>query len=148
MNLQHVPLVPLVTNINTYTLILDHPNGHNSLNAMYSVEPNQLAQEHVAIHMCKKTQKEYLHNVYDLPSVKPTIRYLHGAVGFPTKALWLKAICRGNYLSWSLINVKNVAKFFLASKETQKGHICSQRQGVRSTKVTEPTDNLPTTLPH
>jgi hypothetical protein len=41
MNLWHVPLVPLVTNINTDTLILDHPNNHDSLNAMYSVKPNQ-----------------------------------------------------------------------------------------------------------
>ena len=38
-----VPLVPLVTNINTNTLILDHPNGQDSLNTMYSVKPNQLA---------------------------------------------------------------------------------------------------------
>ena len=54
---------------------------------MYSVEPNQLAWEHVAIHMCKKTRQEYLHNVYELTSVEPTIWYLHGAAGFPTKAL-------------------------------------------------------------
>ena len=121
MNLQHVPLVPLVTNINTYTLILDHPNGHNSLNAMYSVEPNQLAQEHVAIHMCKKNQKEYLHNVYDLPSVKPTIWYLHGAVGFPTKALWLKAIPRGNYLSWPLINVNTCRQILPGIQGDSKG---------------------------
>ena len=53
MNLWCIPLVPLVTNINTNTLILDRPNGHDSLNAMYSVEPNQLAQKHVAIHTCK-----------------------------------------------------------------------------------------------
>ena len=57
MNLWRAPLVPLFTNINTDTLILDHLNGHNSLNAMYSVEPNQLAQEHVAIHMCKNPNR-------------------------------------------------------------------------------------------
>jgi hypothetical protein len=33
-----------------------------------------------------------------------------------------------------LINVKNVARHFLESDETQKGHMRGQRQGVRSTK--------------
>ncbi len=102
----------------------------------------------MTIHMCKKTQQEYLHNVYELSNVEPTIQYLHGAVGFPTMASWLKAIRRGNYLSWPLINVENVAKFFPASKETQKGHMRGQRQGVRSTKAAKLTGDLPTTLPH
>ena len=42
----------------------------------------------------------------------------------------------------------HVAKFFPASKETQKGHMHGQRQGVCSTEVAEPTKDLPTTLPH
>ncbi len=46
--------------------------------------------------------------------------YLHGAAGFPTKTSWLKAFCKGNYLSWPLINVKNIAKYFPESEETQK----------------------------
>ena len=45
------------------------------------------------------------------------------------------------------INVKNVAKYFPKSKETQKGHIHGERQGVRSTKVAELTEDLTTTLP-
>ena len=98
--------------------------------------------------MCKNHRQEYLHNVYELPSVEPTIRYLHGAAGFPTKTSWLKAIRKGNYLSWPLINVKNVAKYFPESKETQKGHMCGQRQGVRSTRMTEPTEDIPTNIPH
>jgi hypothetical protein len=73
---------------------------------------------------------KYIHNVYELPSIEPTIRFLHGAVGFPTRASWLKAIRHGNYLSWLLINVKNVTKFFPESVETQKGHMRGQRQGV------------------
>ena len=98
--------------------------------------------------MCKAPQQEYLHNVYELPSVEPTIWYLHSAAGFPTKVSLLKAIHRGNYLSWPLINVKNVSKFFPASKETQKGHMRGQCQGVCSTKVAEPTEDVPTTLHH
>ena len=33
-------------------------------------------------------------------------------------------------------------------EETQKGHMLGQRQGVRSTKVAEPTEDAPTTIPH
>ena len=98
--------------------------------------------------MCKNHRQEYLHNVYELPSVEPTIRYLHGAAGFPTKASWLKAIRKGNYVSWPLINVKNVAKYFPESEETQKGHMHGQRQGDRSMRMTEPTEDIPTNIPH
>jgi hypothetical protein len=147
-NLWQVPLVPIVTNLNTDTLVLDHPSGQNSLISMYTVETTQISHDHVALQMCKNHRQEYLHNVYELPSLKPTIRYLHGAAGFPTKASWLKAICKGNYLSWPLINVKNVAKYFPESKETQKGHMRGQRQGVRSTKVAKPTEDIPTNIPH
>jgi hypothetical protein len=148
MKLWRVPLVPIVTNLNTDTLILDHPSGQNSLNTLYTIEMNQISREHVALQMGKNHCQEYLHNVYELPSVESTIRYLHGAAGFPTKASWLKAIRKGNYLSWPLINVKNVAKYFPESEETQKGHMHGQRQGVRSTRVAEPTEDIPTTIPH
>jgi len=143
-NLWRVPLVPIVTNLNTNTLILDHPSGQNSLNSMYTIETNQISREQ----MCKNHCQEYLHNVYELPSVEPTIRNLHGAAGFPTKTSWLKAIHKGNYLSWPLINVKNIAKYFSESKETQKEQMCGQRQGVRSTRMTEPTEDIPTNIPH
>jgi hypothetical protein len=85
------------------------------------------------------TIKEHIHNVYELPSVEPSIRYLHGAAGFPTKPSWLKVIRRGNYNSWPLFNVKNVAKYFPKSEEMQKGHMQDQCQGVRSTKRMEST---------
>jgi hypothetical protein len=148
MNLWRIPLVPFITNLNMDTLILDHPSGQDSLNSMYTIETNQLARKHVALQICKNHFQEYLHNVYELPSVKPAIWYLHGMAGFPTKAFWLKAIRKGNYLSWPLINVKNIAKYFPESEETQKGHMHGKRQGVQSTKVAEPTEDAPTTLPH
>jgi len=129
-------------------LILDHPSGQNSLNSMYTIKTNQISREHVALQMCKNHRQEYLHNVYELPSVEPTIWYLHGAAGFPTKTSWLKAICKGNYFSWPLINVKNVAKYFPESEETQKGHMRGQHQGVHSMRMTEPTEDIPTNIPH
>ena len=59
---------------------------------------------------------------------------MHGAAGFQTKNTWLKVIRKGNFLTWPLVNVKNVNKYFPESEETQKGHMRGQRQGVRSTK--------------
>ena len=40
---------------------------------------------------------EAAHNVFDLPSIEQTIRYLHVSTGFPTKSIWLKAIKKGNF---------------------------------------------------
>ena len=73
--------------------------------------------------------------MYELPSIKPSIRYLHGAAVFPAKRTWFESIWKGNYLSWPLVNVKNVNKFFADSEETQKGHMKGQRQCVRSTEL-------------
>jgi hypothetical protein len=78
--------------------------------------------------------REYIHNVYELPSLEPTIRYLHAAAGFPPKSTWLKAVQQGSYSTWPIINVKNVAKYFPESEETQMGHMQGQRQGVHSTR--------------
>ena len=50
------------------------------------------------------------------------------------KSTWLKAICNGSLLTWPLITVKNVNKFFPESDETKQEHMQSQRQVVRSTK--------------
>ena len=68
------------------------------------------------------SQREAINNVYELPDIKPTIRYLHGAAGFPGKETWLKATRKGNYLTWPLVTVKSVNNFS-ESKEMQKGHI-------------------------
>ena len=81
---------------------------------------------------------EAINNVYELPSIARAVRYLHGAIGFPTKATWLAAIRNGNFLTWPLITVKNVNKHFPESEETQKGHQRNQRQGVRPTNRKSP----------
>jgi hypothetical protein len=143
-----VPLVPMVTNLNTDMLLLDHPSGLDSLNAMYTVSSSTVACNHVALHLGKPAHCDHIHNVYELPSVKPNIQYLHGAAGFPTRASWLKAIRHRNYLSWPLINVKNITKFFPQSEETQKGHMQGQWQGVCSTKEAESPDKNQTIIPH
>jgi hypothetical protein len=143
-----VPLVPIVTNLNTDMLLLDHPSRLDSLNAMYAVSSSTVACNHMVLHLGKLAQRDHIHNVYELPSVEPTIQYLHGAAGFPTRASWLKAIRHGNYLSWPLINIKNVTKFFPESEEAQKGHMQGQRQGVCSTKEAESPDENQTIILH
>jgi hypothetical protein len=79
--------------------------------------------------------REVVNNIYDLPSIEQAIRFTHACIGFPTKATWLKAIRRGNFVGWPLLTVENVHKYFPESDETQKGHMNQQRQGVRSTKT-------------
>ncbi len=125
----------IVRNENTDTLLLNHPCKHESLNAAYTVEFTSITRAHIDSAMSVARGNKYIHNIYELPSIEPAIRYLHAAAGFPTKESWLRAIRQGNYNSWPLINVKNVARHFPESEETQKGNMCRQRQGVHSTKT-------------
>jgi hypothetical protein len=74
--------------------------------------------------------KESVNNVYDLPSINQTVKYLHTAAGFPTKGTWLKAINSGNFATWPTITPTNVRRHFSESDETAKGHMKKQRQGV------------------
>ncbi len=131
--LWHVPLIPDVRNLNTDTILLDHPLGHSSLHVMYEVANMTLTCQHINAISLLAHQREYIHNIYELPSLEPAICYLHASAGFPPKPTWLKAIQQGNYSTWPLINVKNIPKYFPESEETQMGHMRGQRQGIRST---------------
>jgi hypothetical protein len=82
----------------------------------------------------KRSKQEVAENVYSLPSIPQTIRYLHVAAGFPTKNPWIKAIKHGNYTMFPGIMAEAVNKHFPESVETQKRHMKKQRQNVRSTK--------------
>ena len=98
-------------NEQTDTLILNSPSGLESLNSVYSLPSSDRITTHVAA-CCdnRPPPTEVINNVYELPNIDPAIKYLHGAAGFPTKATWLKAIRKGSYLSWPLVDVKNVKK--------------------------------------
>ncbi len=110
--LWHVPLVDNDRNENTDTLLLDHPHKHDCLNSLYKVESTTTTQEHINAIMLQTINWEYIHNVYKLSSIEPTIRYLHAAAGFPVERRWLKVVQRGNYNSWPLINITNVVHYF------------------------------------
>jgi hypothetical protein len=142
--LWRVPLVDKIRNKNTDTLLLNHLHKHDCLNLLYEVESTTTTREHTNTIMLQTIGRESIHNMYKLPSIEPTIRYLHAAAGFLVEKTWLKVIWRGNYNSWPLINITNVACHFLESEEMQKGHMRSQQQGVRSTKK-KPLDAFPDT---
>ena len=89
---------------------------------------------------------EAANNVFELPSIRESIRYLHASLGFPVKSTWLKAIRAGNFAGWPLVTVENVHKYFPESDETQMGHLNQQRQGVRSTKSCEPLTDIDTSV--
>ena len=133
-----VPLQEHITNLSNQTLIRDGPTGTKFLNSLYSLPSTTKILNHIeAFTQGPMTHPlEAINNVYEyeLPSIEPEIRYLHGAAGFPPKYTWTKSIRKGNYPTWPLLTIRNVNKFFLKSEETQKGHMRNQRQGVRSTK--------------
>ena len=131
--LWRIPLTSDIININTDIFLLDIPDGRNTLNALYSVPPFRAMHCHIDAMRNRPLPGEAINHVYELPRVEPAIRYMDAAAGFPTKATWLKAIRKGNFISWPLVNVKNIHKCFPKSKETQRRHMRSQRQGVCST---------------
>ena len=112
------------------------------MHAMYSVPSSVAMLAHILL-FSKPDQAKAIHDMYELPSVERAVHYLHATAGFPTKATWLKAIRNGHYVSWPLITVKNVNKHFPESKETQKDHMRSQRQGVWSTRCCTSANPLP-----
>ena len=80
---------------------------------------------------------ESANGVYELPSTKEVVRFLHAALGFPTKATLLTAAKHGNLVTFPGLTPENISRHFPESKETQKGHMKQMRQGVRSTKVVD-----------
>jgi hypothetical protein len=68
--LWHVPLVSNVCNLNTDTILLDHPLGHLSPHTMYEVANTTLTCQHIDAISVLAHCWEYLHNVYKLPSLE------------------------------------------------------------------------------
>jgi hypothetical protein len=73
--------------------------------------------------------------VYELPSTKEVVRFLHAALGFPPKATLLTAARNGNLVTFPGMTPENISKYFPESDETLKGHMKQTKQGVRLTKV-------------
>ena len=87
-----ITLQAKVTNLKMHTLVLDGPNGTESLNPLYEVPSCARMPKHIeTFKTFQPSPSDAIKTVYKLPSIDPEIRYLHGAAGFPTKATWLNA---------------------------------------------------------
>ena len=68
-----VPLIEKPINLNTDTLLLDHPTKFQSKNQLYHVETTERSREHIHALMNQSNKKEMIHNVYELPSIEQTV---------------------------------------------------------------------------
>ena len=83
--LWRIPLIEDVQNENTDTIILNIEDGQKSLNTLYQVPTTEYVMD--TLHFIldgKPSTSEGIYHMYNLPSIKPAIRYLHAAAGFPT----------------------------------------------------------------
>ena len=78
--------------------------------------------------------KVLANNVYELPSIKAAVRFMHAVCGYPVKSTWLKAIRNKHYVGWPMLTVRNVEKHFPKTVETPRGHLNMVPAGTRSTK--------------
>ena len=110
-----IPLKAQITNLILNTLFLNGPTGQDYLNFLYYVLSSAVVLEHIELcnnDRAKPSTVEAIQNIYEIPSIEQTIRYLHAASGLLTKSTWIKSIRNGNYLTWTLITVTNVYKHF------------------------------------
>jgi hypothetical protein len=91
-----LPLVENPVNLNTNTLLLDHPTELQSQNRLYTVQTTKHSRKHIQALLSCTNKDEYIHNVYKLPSIERTVRYLQAAAGHPPEDTWAKAVGHGN----------------------------------------------------
>jgi len=102
INLWRIPLVDMVRNNNTDTVIINRP-------------PTEFLQA------CPPPS-DAIHNVYELKTQPELVRYRHASAGFPTKPTWLTAIKNKQFTAWSGLSLDAARKHFPDSEETHKGH--------------------------
>ncbi len=122
-NIWRIPLLPLIQNTNTDTVLVKKP-------------PTEFLPN-------RPPPTKALHNVYELKTQPKLIQYLHTAAGFPTKPTWIAAIKNKQFASWSGLTAKAVAKHYPKSKETMKGHGQKGRSSLPSTKPKDPVETSP-----
>ncbi len=121
IKLWQVPPVKDVTNNNTQTVLCNCP-------------PSEFLPEQLP-------PPEAINNVYELKTQPELVRYYHAAAGFPTKPTWIQAINNRQFASWPGLTAKAVKKHYPEPEETQKGHCCKTRSGLRSMKTATSTNN-------
>ena len=117
--LWRIPLVDIVRNNNTDTVIVNRP-------------PTEFLPS-------RPPPIDAIHNVYELKTQPELVRYYHAAAGFPTKPTWTRAIKNKQFASWPGLTVDVVNRHYPDSEETPKGHGRKAPSGLRSTKDTATT---------
>lgn len=79
-------------------------------------------------------EAERANSIYDLPSIKQAIHWMHAVLGYPAASTWLKACRAGNFRGFPFDDVKYIRKYYPETDETPAGHLSRQRQNLRSTK--------------
>jgi hypothetical protein len=117
--LWRIPLVAVVRNNNTDTVIVNWP-------------PTEFLPE-------RPPPTNAIHNIYELKTQPELLHYYHASAGFPTKPTWVKAIRNKQFASWPGLTVDAVKRHYPESEETPKGHGRKTPNGLRFTKQTTPT---------
>ena len=118
-----ISLQSLFTYLIMHTILPSGPTGSKSLNSLYTIPMCTAVLAHIDSFDSNHAEGETIHNVYELPILVHAVQYLHTAVRFPTKAMFLKGIRNCNYLTWPLLTIYNLNRHFPESEETQKGHM-------------------------
>ncbi len=74
----------------------------------------------------EKNKQEEAHNVYSLPLIHQSVKFMHAATGFPVKETWLAVVQAGNYVTWPGLTADAVRKHCPDFDEMQKGHMKKQ----------------------
>jgi hypothetical protein len=115
LNIYQIPLVDMVRNNNTDTIITTRP-------------PTKFLPDRPA-------PNEAIHNIYELKTQPELVRYHHPSAGFPTKPIWLAAIKNKCFESLPGLTLNAARKHFPNSEETHKGHGRKTPSGLHSTKT-------------
>ncbi len=115
LNLYQIPLVDMVRNNNTNTIIVNRP-------------PTEYLPD-------RPPPSKAVYNVYELKTQPELVRYHHASTGFPTKPTWLAAIKNKHFTLWPGSTLDAARKHFPDSEETHKGHGRKTPSGLRSTKT-------------
>ena len=81
-----------------------------------------------------RRQLQLAHSVYGLPSKEEAIKWMHAVCGYSVNSMWIKYVKSGNYVGWTILTKRNVARYYPDTNETPKGHLFQSRKKFRSTK--------------
>lgn len=77
--------------------------------------------------------KDSIYYIFNLPSMKHMVKYLHAEVVFPQKDTWIKAIQANSHATWPGLTVNMVKTYCPKSDETQQRHMKNVNQRLWST---------------